>query len=392
MKEKITILNVLSITGILLLSGCSSLKMKNPSTYLTQQATPSVRILEFGSQENENPGLNILAHQVLGKPKKSKTELSQMSKASKPHISYYPDEDPLSVEMRDSAVVKKIIESWINKTDISLSRSDFADFAEALDKQLLRTSLDANVQNKISVARTNGQISFDDVLLRYAKAYIQGNFVLRDGTKLAKPSGSISFKDGAINASTDNDTLVGLTTVFFEAFYEFIFPTPVLADIGAIISYSQAPQDTGKNDSDNKRLYAMLYHQERTNNYFSDTNSVPTVEKENLFPVEQIVSDGNSGISEKELKAIRYVSGILSEGSKSLSSVAFKNLGGIGVSFLGFVKLSLGDNDAVGKLVETSFAVFTRRSLENGLYRFFSSYKLGTNTGTDQLLYNIPSK
>lgn len=380
-KKKAALKN-LFVSMFLFLPGCSSLTMQHPSI-LIEHEKPSINTSQF-VDESINPGLNIMAHQVLDHPKKNKAQLSAMS--AQYGIKYYDDDAPLVEEMRTSPVLKEILKGVVNKDNISLDRSDFDDFADAVDKQLKRTFLNGEAQNKINIARQNGEISFDDVLIRYAKAYIKGDLVLRDGTKLAKPSGNIDFKNGVVNASIDNNTVVGLTTVFLEAFYDFIFPTPVLADIGANIGYSQAPQYSGKTDEDNKKLYLMLYHQDLSNNYFTESNNAPTVEKEKLFPIEQLVKDDSKGISAKELKAIHFISGILSQGAKSASSAAFGSLGGVGISFLGFAKFSIGDNDAIGKIVETNFDVFTRRATEYNLYEFFKSHEIGKNAEVDKSL------
>lgn len=381
-------LTSLVMIGIAFITGCTSLTIKNPQNYLTKKE--EINIFSSNSKD-ENPGLNILSHQVLGDPLKTEQELLQMANKSSLKAYFY-DVAPLSEDMQKSTLIKKIVQAVKVKgnSDItSLDHSDFYEFKIALEKQLIRTLYDQNVREKILNAKKQNMIVFDGILLKYVKAYIDGNFVLRNGTKLSKPDGSINFKDGMINAAVDNDTVIGLTTVLFEALSEFLFPTPIFADVGGKKIFKQAPQDTGKDDDQNKkRLYQMFYHRELMNEYFTNTNNKPTAEE--FFGVTQIAKEEKEpGITKEELEVMRVYSDTAAEEAKGLSGVLFGNLGGMGVSFLGFAKFSVGDNEALGKVVQTVFSVITRRWFENSIYEFFKDYNKEQSQTVDKILDTI---
>jgi hypothetical protein len=462
------------------MSGCVTIK--DPSKHLTEQKNPIFK-LPWDIKKQKSHGLRILANQVLGRGHECQaaegTLAGHLKENMVPRPSYEENDlDPLSDEMAGSGAMKEFIKNQCgNGGDMHMFYSDMkgfikTGFIEAMLKEYSRTFSDARVQVKINKARQEKKIVFSDVFLRYAKAYHQGNFVLRDGTKLAPPSSNVTFSDGVLfNVAIDDNTLTGLTTVFLEALFEFFFPTPIIAELNAETNYKQKwcvkRADGGKSKTtkliltksvsddqnvitekppcariesasainDNpidqqlisqksighntirdeayvceegdkdpekrkKQFFEMIYVAEISHQYFTTSNLKPTaqtLEQIDDFYCPIPVDNETVGISKNELKAIRLISSYVASGSKMVTGLGFRSIGGLGVSFGAFGKASIGDNDTLANIVETALEVFSRRLLEYELYLFFKSYTLQnkhlhdkqTQEAIDLLLKNI---
>jgi len=105
----------------------------------------------------------------------------------------------------------------------------------------------------------------------------------------------------------------------------------------------------------------------------------PTVHKLKFTNAEEIVSKGNDGITELELKAIRYLSGLASDQSKALSGLVVRAFGDLEIGFVIGGHFSFGDNDTLAKLLDTIFEVSSKRIVEAGAYKGFSKPTHGTS-------------
>ncbi|SHL17098.1 hypothetical protein SAMN05216428_101323 [Nitrosospira sp. Nsp11] len=374
--NKKSLFSILASGIVIFLSGCSSLSIIEPAKNLTEPEN-SIFFKKLPRDNKNNQGLKILADQVLGKGHKCQNSSNNPQPAPGPK--YYEDKAPLSDEMASAGTMKELMKSQCGENgDMSMGYSGMREFIDAMHKEYVRASSDNKVKQKIKDA--DDKLVFSKVLLTYAKTYYKGDFVLRDGTKLAKPSKSIGFnQEGVFTVSTDNDALIGLTTVFLEALSEFAFPTPVTANSTNKISYKQSYNQTSKtiaSKEDPKKLlplYELLYLKEEDKpDYLTESNLQPTVLtlKDKFFNGPPLVAEKEFGISEIELKAMRHISSNIADGSKMVLGTTLRSAGGAGLSFGAFAKLSIGDNDALVKIVETAIEVLSRRLLEYRLYKF----------------------
>lgn len=435
--NKKTIFSIL-ISGVsVFLTGCTTLShynplllhIKDPSKHLTEQKN-SIFINNKDEKLRLTPltdgkksyGLKILADQVLGpthgcknipNPYKNNPDIPT-SKKTKDAVSqpkYYEpepnlkdanpgDANPLSSKMAKSGTMKELMRTQCGTDrDLEVGYFDLKEFIEAMHIEYIRAFADDDVRNNISNAQNTqqGGLIFSKVLLTYARAYYKGEFTLRNGAKLAKPSTDIGFdKDGAFIISTDNDTLIGLTTVFLEALSEFAFPTKVI--IGATNKPTfekeyrerkKFPQKHGTADEDrclSKKSQTaddifcdLIYKRKDVTDYLTDSNFQPTVLtldsdffKNNCEITKEdcLVNRGEKGVSQIEFDALQFIPGYVAHGSKMVLGTTLRSVGGLGVSFGAFGKFSIGDNDALSKVVETAIEVLSRRLLEYNLYHF----------------------
>lgn len=375
--NKKSLFSILATGIFIFLTGCSSLSIIEPAKNLTEPEN-SIFYKKLPRDNKNSQGLRILADQVLGKGHGCQNSSSNNPQpASGPK--YYEDKAPLSDEMASAGTMKELMKSQCGENgDMSMGYSGIRAFIDAMHIEYVRASSDNNVKQKIKDA--DGKLVFSKVLLTYAKTYYKGDFVLRDGTKLAKPSKSIGFnQEGVFTVSTDNDALIGLTTVFLEALSEFAFPTPVTVNSTNKKSYKQSYNQTSKTiasqEDPNKLLplYELLYLEEDKPDYLTESNFQPTVLTLNdkFFNGPPLVAEKEVGISEIELTAMRHISSNIADGSKMVLGTTLRSAGGAGLSFGAFAKLSIGDNDALVKIVETAIEVLSRRLLEYRLYNFF---------------------
>lgn len=86
------------------------------------------------------------------------------------------------------------------------------------------------------------------------------------------------------------------------------------------------------------------------------------------FVLERMSKDGQKGVSPAKLKIIRYVEGAASDGAKGLSGLIMRTFGGVhigvsaGLGLLG--KVSIGDNNALAKLLEAIVGTGAGRTAE----------------------------
>lgn len=248
------------------------------------------------------------------------------------------------------------------------------------------------------------------MLQYYLYTYIDGEFVLKDGTKLAKPSGNITHdkvnssdssadakNKNTISASLDNGTVAGLATVLLEALYDHCDATKTIAIKKGKTVYS--PEYVEDKSSGN---YLMVYKQSTPDDYlFGDENNKPTslayrmgelkedidaryhyyiCDKEDKDkPVaalmtahddkkdisKKVVVKCKKDISKEDILAIRKFTKAAAEMNKSIAGSTIKSIGGLGLSFGGFFKLSIGDNDSVKQIVETTATTTTKRVTES---------------------------
>lgn len=250
------------------------------------------------------------------------------------------------------------------------------------------------LSNELLEKPTSGH-EFEEMLRFYLLNYIDGKFVLRNGTKLAKPSGSITHEKiqtdkgekGIVSASLEKSTVTGLTTVILEAIFDYCLETPAYAYADKKKrpiyepEYLEIAGHSGK--------FNLVYQgKDPIDDYLFDDAIIPTATMFNIKLRSDLKEDCNKEICKmtaNDIKRIRRVSDFSAETTTAVVGAAFKSLGGAGLSAFGFFKFSFGDNDSINQIVEAATSVTTRRKTEHLLYELIEngeSYDCG-NKGTD---------
>ncbi len=230
---------------------------------------------------------------------------------------------------------------------------------------------------------------FEEMLRFYLLNYIDGKFVLRNGTQLAKPSGSITHeriktdKDekGIVIASLDKSTVTGLTTVILEAIFDYCLETPAYAYKKRKPIYEQVYL---KIEGHPGKFNLVYQEKDPIDDYLFDDAIIPTATMFNKELHSDLKEDCEKGkicrMTENDVKRVRRVSDFSAEITTAVVGAAFKSLGGAGLSAFGFFKFSFGDNDSINQIVEAATSVATRRKTEHLLYELIEngeSYSCG---------------
>jgi len=173
-----------------------------------------------------------------------------------------------------------------------------------------------------------------------------------------------------------------------EAFFDHCLKTPIYANEKHKAIYEPVYEKTNKDSN----KFNLFYEETKIDDhFFSEENyNIPTVAKFYIVESEEIdyiVRKDRSEITNEEkeriknIQAIRRISNFSAVTTKAAVGATFKSLGGLGASFGGFFKFSLGDNEAINQIVETAASVAARRKTENILYSLLDNgqfYKCGT--------------
>lgn len=244
---------------------------------------------------------------------------------------------------------------------------------------------------------------FEDMLRFYLLKYFDGKFVLRNGTQLAKPSGSITHEKiktnksekGIVSTSLDKSTVTGLTTVILEAIFDYCLETPAYAYKKGIPIYEEEYLEIAGHPG---KFNLVYLGKDPIDDYLFDDAIIPTATKFN----EELRSDLKDCEEKKickmtkdDVKRIRQVSDFSAETTSAVAGAALKSLGGFGLSAFGFFKFSFGDNDSINQIVEAATSVATRRKTEHLLYVLIEngeSYNCGKKEITNEEITNCSQK
>ena len=189
----------------------------------------------------------------------------------------------------------------------------------------------------VSIKQTTNldiNISLDAILAAYTKAYLDGTYVDRWGVPVSQPD----------LTKIGSDTVGPFTKVILEGLFDYSLMTPIVHD----------PNQ-------------------------SNTNKTPTFAI--IFPqlYESVSTNSHApGVTQPELEAINYLSGLSDEGAKHLSSLIIKSIGGASVG----VKVSTGDNSTLSEIISTLCEEVSRRTTEETSYRFFEKFEYYPSTNS----------
>lgn len=421
--KKIVITSVYLLT-ILILSGCVTI---NPTGKLVSAlGNPTIKMTDKAKEETKQEAKKK-AEELSEEKKKEAAETKVLKQKNKENICGFSDKNVLSPP------IKRLLENSMIQ-DFSRNLSAFRALAQEplplelapyLEKSRFEELIPKLIspENKLDLNKSEfwltirqpagfmgaggflaaiNQLShdlleshatsgheFEEMLRFYLLNYIDGKFVLRNGTQLAKPSGSITHEriqtdkgeKGIVSASLDKNTVTGLTTVILEAIFDYCLETPAYSykDGKSIYEpdYMEIAGQSGK--------FNLVYlKKDPIDDYLFDDDIIPTATKFDEKLRKHFKEDCEEGkkckMTEEDIKRIRRVSDFSAETTTAVVGAAFKSLGGAGLSAFGFFKFSFGDNDSISQIVEAATSVATRRKTEHLLYELIEngeSYNCG---------------
>jgi hypothetical protein len=169
-------------------------------------------------------------------------------------------------------------------------------------------------------------------LLWYYCDYVNG-FVDREGTV---------YKTPEIKGSISNDVIAAVVGIVIEGVFDSLLDVPVYVKV----------------EGEKKK-------------YETKNGKEPSVRRLKHVDEETIVADGQNGIDEYELMAIRYLSSLAADQSRLASGAAYRMLGGLEIGFVIGADFSFGDNETLAKVIDTIFEVSSKRMVEWATYHGF---------------------
>ncbi len=199
---------------------------------------------------------------------------------------------------------------------------------------------------------------FNQVLIGYIEAYVQGKYVDRFGSVLPAP---------AISRTIGNTEIAGLLSVVVDSVGDYIIRSPVWT----------------KKENETEAHYPAFFNATDKKNPPKPTGVTVRVGPKDgsplrfAIPTEPLGEAGQCGIDEAKTKAIEYLGQLAALKASMVGGIAGGSFGGIGVSLGAFGKLSIGDNQTVQVIIKTVLGKVAERAASEAAYR---------------VLFNIPSK
>ena len=303
------------------------------------------------------PGLYYLSKQVLGTSEvEARRDILAPAQAAGSSL-YAADENPLPERVAALKVTRVVVDaaqaSCFGRPveDRSLSPSDFRRFAEELSGSYLALyqdpegALEADRLAKLTTFTQGRRIILEGLMFAYFSAYYQGTFVDRIGGKLSKPS---------IGLKIPNETITSALTVGLEAIYDYgLVSCSAIRDPLVYTPKSDGSIDTFETkDGNEPTLVSVVLHAS------NGRLPVPGV----LEPLQ--ADDTRPGLTKAKLRLIKTVSGYASDAGGTVADLITRSIGGVGGAFVLFGKISIGDNDTLAKIIETTVDVTARRTTE----------------------------
>lgn len=195
---------------------------------------------------------------------------------------------------------------------------------------------------------------FNEILVTYVEAYIQGNYVDRLGNKLPAPTFS----------STVGDTeIAGILSVLMDAVGDFFLRTPIWVDNAAQPKYYYPPYPTAD-------APASGAAQTPPTAYSIMDLSTPG---KRLFTPLPLVNQPQGygaacGIDAVKARAIAYLSETAALKANTAGGLLAAQVGGTGISFVMFQKISIGDSQTIRVMVETLLSKLAGRIAMEAAY------------------------
>lgn len=223
---------------------------------------------------------------------------------------------------------------------LSVSRGDIKKLVRMIDTNFGINYLDkTHIMNKQITKDSENPLYKKVLWYLYAYFIDEDGFIDRDGTKYTAPE---------YKGKVENSTITAIVGILWEAIADELLETPVWY----------------KNKKVGKE-------------YLTKGKLQPTASKLRMAKDEPVVDPGKAGIEEKEVKVMRFLSGLAGEQSKILSGSVYRAIGKVNIGFVAEGGFSFGDNETLAKILDTSFEVVSKRAVLESSRQIFERVSLG---------------
>lgn len=230
--------------------------------------------------------------------------------------------------------------------NIEITASDLEDFGKIYAKTILDPSTYIRDNGNAQQGGAVKERTLQNVFKEYYNSYIEGNFVDRFGTKFSKPE---------IKKSITNDIISASLLVFLEAVADTKLNTPIIKS-------------------------GNTYYP--SGGTVKPTALVVSLDGKTIVPEISAINDPTAcGITEKEAKAIMFLSNLSGDKSALVSKLVVEAFGGAELSFVIGGHFSVGDNKTLSTVVSTFLESMFRRGTERIAYEFFHDFSYGVSPG-----------
>lgn len=355
MKTKIlVILCIFSVFS----TGCASVNVKKNLITLDENFFSDDKDKIALSSSGENMKLEAAYRQVTNPNFKSTDYVKFTQKSLEAHNI----ENPLPSYLVNEPLIRKIVitarEALVKErtTELDITKDDISSMTRMLNHNFRAMSSD-NL-TKASITAVDSTKETHKRLLSYLSAYYSGEkgFVNREGTVFKRPE---------IKYSIGNDVITAVVAISLECLLDSLVHTPVY-----II------------EKGGETKFQTIGGAQPSFDLYETRDNKPPVYRT------PIVEQGNPGIEAGELKAIRFLSGLAGDQSKTISGAAYRAIGGVDFGFVLLGKFSFGDNDTLAKILDTAFEIASKRIVEEGAYRGFMKLTSKDGSNVQQALTN----
>jgi len=237
-----------------------------------------------------------------------------------------------------------------------LTASTLKDFGERIHKRFLSLALDKD-QAPADLDRVKTHVDeFNQVLVAYVSAYVEGSYIDRFGNTLPAP---------AISRTVGNTEIAGVLSVMIDAVADYVLRTPIWTDPTGKIYYPAGFNAAAPDPKDPTKVPLMptaVGVKIKARGQSGDGAPLIT-------PLPLVVS--GCGIDEVKAKAIEYLGQTAALKASLVGGISGGSFGGFGVSLGAFGKVSVGDNQTVQVVIKTVMAKLAERVAAEAAYRVF---------------------
>ena len=285
------------------------------------------------------------------------------------------------VQERIKAVVArlhehKVVEFVVNAIDVGASTSPrerieklqdlnaslLKDFGERIQERFLKHDLQGTAtQSAEAKARLLADVhEFNQVLVAYVSAYVDGKYVDRFGTVLPAP---------AVSRTIGNTEIAGVISVIIDAVGDYLVRGPVWTEKGDRgplyypASFSKDAADLALKDPKAPPLEPTVVGV-RIKAAGQGGEGSPLIQPLPLV-------DEGCGITKDKARAIEYLGQTAALKASMVGGITGGSFGGFGASFGAFGKISVGDNQTVQVVIKTVLGKVAERVAADAAYRVF---------------------
>jgi hypothetical protein len=302
------------------------------------------------------------------------------------------------------SAINKILSSATNHQPVTISSHEMKNLANALLNKLHSGAFNGSVrtnknwhsysdtlrfaesgEKRAIILTGSGKPEVDvfSLLEAYYVAYSQGQFTLRDGTVLGKPTANFGITNGVLQGAIPNDTVDGIVTIFTEALCDSIFQTSLYYGITNSVTYTNEYilANTIYPNLPSQAVDAYIALSRKSTNTGKDfflNGKTPTASK--FLPCYPVVPlDGQKkkhqkGISQNEAQFIQAVCGLTAKQSQALAGLIIRSVGGTGAGQFVYLHISIGNNQVLSSIVDNLMSSFSYHLSEQMLDDVFIDY------------------